>query len=178
MASRRGVTWILTASVLVSLTAAAHVFQDAASAGALAPASAEVETFVREALADRLVAGDIPDIHLLRRADAKRFHVRAELPGSRIRITSRALPSTPGTELALVTLADAQEAATRTGQPFRFVVVDHVNIAGTQASLWLGVGLVVPPGFVKMCCCERQAEFERREGRWLFERWGKGGRCY
>jgi hypothetical protein len=140
-------------------------------------ASAEVETFVREALRDRLAAGDIPDIQVARPAGAKRFYVRAEVRALLIRITSRALPSIPDTEWTLVTSTEAQEIANRTGQRVPFIVVDRVQIEQSKGTIWLGAGLAAPPGSIVMCCCEREAHFNRRDGRWVFERWGSGFSC-
>jgi len=154
------------------------VLQDPPSASTPSTASVEVETFVREALRDRLVAGDIPDLHLVRRTKGTQVMVRAELPQSRLRITSRALPAIADTELVLVTSAEAKQAASRTGQLQHVIAVDHVQIEGSRATLWLGVALEVPPGMVSMCCCEREAQFSKRDSGWVFERWGTNGRCY
>jgi len=178
MGACRQLVAMFTASVLVSTTVAWAVLQDSPLAGTLAAASPEVETFVREALHNRLVAGDIPDIGLVRRADGKPVYVRADLPASRTRITSRALPSVPNTEFVLMTLAEAQGIANRTGQPLFLLAVDHVRLDESTATTWLGVDLIVPPGAVQMCCCEREAHFRRRDDRWVFERWVTGGRCY
>ena len=169
---------MLTACVLMSPMAGAAFLQDPPSASTAATASPEIETFVREALRDRLAAGDIPDIRLMRRTEGKPILVRADLPASRTQITSRALPSVADTELVLITLVEAQRVVTRTGQPLHLLAVDHVSINESTATTWLGVDLVVPTGFVKMCCCERDAHFRKQDGVWVFERWGTGGRCY
>jgi len=174
---RRGLPWLLIGSMLMTPTAAVEIPQQTTSP--MPPiASAEMEMFVRDALRDRLMAGDIPGIQLLRAADAKRFYVRAEVPASRVRITSRALPSMPNTELALLALAEAQEIATRSGRHVFFIAIERVHVEASKATIWLGAGLEVPPGQIKTCCCEREALFERRDGQWSFQRWGTGGRCY
>jgi len=169
---------MLTACLMMSPMAGAPFLQDPPSAGTAATASPEIETFVREALRDRLAAADIPDMRLIRRSDGKPILVRADLPASRIQITSRALPSVADTELVLITLAEAQRVVTRTGQPLHLLAVDHVSIRESTATVWLGVDLLVPTGSVKMCCCEREAHFRKQDGGWTFERWGTGGRCY
>jgi hypothetical protein len=170
----------LLAGLGVPITAAAEMIflQDPSPASALATASVETETFVREALHDRLLAGDIPDIQLIRRAEGKPVFVRAELPESRLQITSRALPSVAGTELSLITLAEARQVVSRTGQPLHLIAIDHIRVEESTAALWLGVDLLVPTGILKMCCCEREAQFKKRDSAWVFERWGTGGRCY
>ena len=178
MSVRRGFPGLLIGLMLMAPTAAVEIPPQTTSSAILPIASAEVEMFVRDALRDRLIAGDIPDIQLVRAADAKRFYVRAEVPASRVRITSRALPSMPDTELALLTLAEAQETATRSGRGVFFIAVEHVRVEESKGTIWLGAGLEVPPGQIKSCCCEREALFERRDGQLSFQRWGIGGRCY
>jgi hypothetical protein len=156
----------------------AAVLQDPSPAIGFETASVETEAFVREALHDRLLAGDIPDIQLIRRAEGKPVLVRAELPESRLQITSRALPSVTGTELALISLAEARQVVSRTGQSLHLIAIDHVRVEESTATLWLGIDLLVPTGVLKMCCCEREAQFKKRDSAWVFERWGTGGRCY
>ena len=170
----------LLAGLGVPIAAAAEMIflQDPSPASAFGTASVETEAFVREALHDRLLAGDIPDIQLIRRAEGKPVFVRAELPESRLQITSRALPSVAGTELSLITLAEARQVVSRSGQSLHLIAIDRVRVEESTATLWLGVDLLVPAGVVKMCCCEREALFKKRDSAWIFERWGTGGRCY
>lgn len=178
MRTARHLVWMLTVCVLVSPIPSAASRQDSPSASTTGTASPEIETFVREALRDRLAAGDIPDIRLMRRTEGKPILVRADLPESRTQITSRALPSVADTELVLMTLAEAQREVTRTGQSVHLLAVDHVSVNESTATIWLGVDLLVPTGSVKMCCCERDAHFRKQDGKWVFERWGTAGRCY
>jgi hypothetical protein len=141
-------------------------------------ASPEIEAFVREALRDRLVARDFPDVSLLGLADKKPVLVRAELPASGVQITARALPSVPDLVLTLITLPEAQRIATRTGQPLHLLAIDHVRVIQSDAAMWFGVDLLVPTGLGKMCCCERDALFRKQADGWRFQRWGDEGRCY
>lgn len=178
MRAGRQLVRILTACALTSAILDAALLQDPPPTHIFVTATPEIETFVREALRDRLLAGDTPDIRLIRRDENKPILVRAELPASRIQITSRALPSVAGTELALITLTEAQQIVTRTGQSLHLIAVDHVSVTGSTAGMWFGITLVVPTGSMKMCCCERLAQFRKRDGSWVFERWGTDGRCY
>lgn len=146
---RQLVEFLLTC-VLIAPPLGADSLQDPPPTSAPAAASPEVETFVRDALRDRLLAGDIPDIGLLRRTEGKPILVRADVPESRTQLTSQALPSVPGTELQLITLAEAQRVVARTSQPLHLLAVDHVRVAESDAAMWLGVDLVVPAGSVKL----------------------------
>lgn len=143
------------------------------------PASPEVLSVVRIALRDRLIAGDIPDIGVAREAASVRLYVRADLPGSKLMLTSDALPDAPGVHLELITVAEARELAERTRQHVRFVTVDHVQIGADSATLWLGADFVAPeqPGIIKMCCCEGEARFVKRNGVWKFDKWTGPMRC-
>jgi hypothetical protein len=164
----------------VPIAAAAEMIfvQDPSPVSAFATASVETEAFVREALHDRLLAGDIPDSQLIRRAEGKPVFVRAEMPESRLQITSRALPSVAGTELSLITLAEARQVVSRSGQSLHLIAIDHVRVEQSTATLWLGIDLLVPAEVLKMCCCEREAQFKKRDSSWVFDRWGTSGRCY
>ena len=137
-------------------------------------ASPEVLGFVRFALRDRLIAGDIPDVRIAREPGVARLYVRADLPASKLLLTRDALPEIPGTRLELITLAEARALAERTRQEVHFVTVDKVQIGPDSATLWLGGDYVAPeqPGIIKMCCCEGEARFIRRDGAWTFDKWG------
>jgi hypothetical protein len=137
-------------------------------------AAAEVLRFVRFALHDRLLAGDIPDIEVARRPGEAQVLVRADLPSSRMMLTDEALPEVPGLRLELVTLAAARETAERTGKDVGFVTIDKVQVGDVSAVVWLGADYAAreQPGLIKLCCCEGEARFVKRDGTWVFEKWG------
>jgi hypothetical protein len=132
---------------------------------------------VRQVLEDRLAAGDIPDIGLLR--GAKRIAIRSNLPISRLTLGAGALPVRDGYEFRLITTTEAQAEADRTKTNTYFLAVDRVEISGDRATMWIGADLVTPsdPKIVKMCCCERSVGYRRVENRWVFEGWGNAGAC-
>ena len=133
-----------------------------------------MQRFVRDALQDRLFAGDIPDIQLAGGQTAKLLYVRTDMPVSKMKLTAEALPQLPGVVLKLVSLSEAGELVARTGETVAFVTVDRVHLGDREATVWLGADFVAPErlGVIKMCCCEGEARFIRREGRWVFEKWG------
>lgn len=148
-------------------------------ADAYKPASPDVLSVVRFALRDRLIAGDIPDVRIAHEPGEVRLYVRADLPSSKLILTADALPEMSGLHFELITLREAQEIAERTGKQVRFVIVDRVHVDSDSAKLWLGGDFVAPaqPGIVKLCCCEGEALFLKRNGAWRFEKWSGAMRC-
>jgi hypothetical protein len=139
----------------------------------LPDAPAAIQAFVREALSDRLRAGDIPDLHAGGAANTSRIAIRADMPGIRMKLTATALPELPGVSTELVSLAEARATADRTGAFVRFLAVDRAAIEGDTARIWMGGDFVMPvkAGRVKMCCCVSEAHFRRAGGRWTFVKW-------
>ena len=70
-----------------------RAFSQAAAAGG---ASADIETFVRQALEDRLAAQNLPDGGLLRRSS--RIAVLEDMPKAGLKISQEALPRRDGYE--------------------------------------------------------------------------------
>jgi len=135
----------------------------------------EVNAVIRQMLADRIPAKDIPDYGLLR--GAKRIAVRSDLVG--FHLGQDALPVLEGYELRLISTADAQAEADRTQVLVHFLAIDNLQIAGDTAGLWIGVDFTMPSDHkgVKMCCCSRSLEYRRVDDRWVFVRWRLEGRC-
>jgi hypothetical protein len=137
----------------------------------LRPAGREIDELVQQALADRFRARDIPDLAML--SDQTRIAVREELPLAGLTLGPAALPKIDGYEFHLVSASGAQADADRTRRDVPFITVDRAAISGDAATIWIGADVAAPadPAVVKMCCCEGQAEFERRGGRWMFVKW-------
>jgi hypothetical protein len=57
-----------------------------------------------------------------------------------------------------------------------FVVVQSVNISANEATVRLGVDLLLPRSStsIKLCCCEQEAVLRRIANQWRFSRWGAG----
>ena len=138
---------------------------------ALRPAGHDIDELVQQALADRFRARDIPDFAML--SDGRRIAVRRELPIAGLTLGPAALPRIDSYEFHLVSAATAQAEADRTKKDVPFIAVDRAAIAGDTATIWIGADFAAPaePGMVKTCCCQAQAQFERREGRWVFVKW-------
>jgi hypothetical protein len=141
------------------------------------PPTAEADAVVRQVLADRIAAKDIPDFGLLR--GAKRVAVRSDGVGLGLALGKDALPALEGYELRLISTTEAQAEAERTQAVVHFIAIDHLQIGEDTAVLWIGVDLTMPtdPKMIKMCCCSRSLEYRRVEDRWVFVRWGNEGRC-
>jgi hypothetical protein len=140
------------------------------------PADAALQELVREALADRFVNRDIPDMGLLK--DAKSVLVLREMYEAGLTLGPEALPDVPGVSFSLIATEDARERANKTKQNVGYIAVDRPAIAGTTATVWLGGDFEMPsnPNVLKMCCCAGEAHFEKRDGKWRFVKWG-AGRC-
>jgi hypothetical protein len=57
-----------------------------------------------------------------------------------------------------------------------FVVVQSVNISANNATVRLGVDLLLPRSStnIKLCCCESEAVLSRIADQWRFSRWEAG----
>ena len=137
-----------------------------------AQATAEVDALVRQVLADRIAANDIPSLNVLR--GAKRIAVRSDRV--RLPLGKDALPELEGYELRLISREEAQVEAERTQTFVYFIAIERLQIQGDTASLSIGVDFAMPPDskLTKMCCCSRWLDYRRVENRWIFVRWYHG----
>jgi hypothetical protein len=157
--------------VAAALRAQGDVARQASPASTFRPAGAETEMFVRQALEDRLAAGDLPDIGLI--GQSKHIAIRRELPKAGLTLGPGALPKHDGYDFQLISAAEARSGATRTKRTISFVAIDEPVITGDTATIWLGADLASPddPTLVRMCCCQGKARFSRAQDRWAFVRW-------
>jgi hypothetical protein len=134
-------------------------------------ATAEIEAFVKQAVTDRLVEGNLPDGGLLGRST--RIAVREELPGAGVKLGPGALPQRDGYEFYLISTVAAQVEADKTGKPVHFIAVDRPVFVEDTGTVSLGVDVVFPrePDVIKMCCCSGHGLFRRANGRWTFVKW-------
>jgi hypothetical protein len=162
---------LLASVVAAAVQAQGYAGRQASPAGTLKPASAEIEAFVRQALEDRLAAGDLPDIGLMGRST--HLTIRRELPKAGLTLGRGALPGRAGYEFELMTAAEAQSEASRTRRTIPFISVDEPVITGNTGTIWLGADLASPddPTLVKLCCCEGKALFKRTGDHWTFVKW-------
>jgi hypothetical protein len=158
-------------AILVTIALLAAGFRQTTPAE-LPVADESIQRFVRAALEDRLAAKNLPDLGLLR--DQPKIAIREEMPAARLRLDQRALPHVHGFDFFLISEAAAQAQADRTRNRIPFLTVERPVINGDEASVWLGVDMVIPPNpkAVKMCCCDGEARFQRVKGHWTFVKWG------
>ena len=172
----------LAVRVVVAAALLSFVHPAAAAAQETNPPSqrqamtSEIDGLVRQVLADRIIAKDIPDWGLLR--GAKRIAVHSD--PVRLPIGKDALPALDGYDLRLITAEEAQTEAERTHALVYFIAIERLQIQGDTASLWIGVDFTMPPDpkLVKMCCCSRALDYRRADDRWVFVGWDDLRRCY
>ena len=139
-----------------------------AQAPKLKPASAEIEDFIHQALADRMAAGALSDFDLV--GKSRRILVLDELPNAGLRISLKALPASSLHKYVPLSNAAIQAEADRAKETLYFITIDQPVITGDEATVWLGVDLTEPTGskMVKLCCCASQDLFRRSQERWQF----------
>lgn len=121
-------------SVLVGFLVASGAWGFYGSAQAvLQPLDSALETFVRQALEDRLAVSDIPDIKLL--GTTKRIGIREEIPLAGLKLSSGALPRRTGYEFYLVSRSAAQSMADQTRQHVYLITVDRPSMSGSSATV-------------------------------------------
>ena len=168
---------LIAAALLSGVHArAAAVQENSPPSQAQAAAAAEINALIRQVLADRIPAKDIPGHNLLQ--GAKRIAIRSDRV--RLPLGEEALPALEGYELRLISTEEAQAEAVRTQTKVFFIAVERLQIQGNTASLSIGVDFTMPPDpkLVKMCCCSRWLEYRRIDDRWVFARWDDITSCY
>jgi hypothetical protein len=169
------ISMAVAAALLSFVHLAAAAAQESHSPSQRQAITSEIDGLVRQVLADRIAAKDIPDWGLLR--DATRIAIRSD--PIRLPIGKDALPALEGYELELITAEEAQAAAERTRANVRFIAIERLHIQGDTASLWIGVDFAMPadPKLIKMCCCSRGLDYRRAADRWVFVQWSDMVRC-
>jgi hypothetical protein len=165
----------VAAALLSFVHLAAAAAQESNSPSQRQAMTSEIDGLVRQVLADRIAAKDIPDWGLLQ--GATRIAIRSD--PIRLPIGKDALPALEGYELELITAEEAQAAAERTRGNVRFIAIERLQIQGDTASLWIGVDVTMPadPKLIKMCCCSRGLDYRRAADRWVFVQWSDMMRC-
>jgi hypothetical protein len=167
---------LIAAALLSSVHARAAAVQENNPPSQAQAAAREINTLIRQVLADRIPAKDIPGHNLLQ--GAKRIAIRSDRV--RLPLGEEALPALEGYELRLISIEEAQAEAERTHALVLFIAIDNLQIGGGTANLSIGVDFMMPsdPKLVKTCCCSRALEYRRIDDRWVFARWGDLTRCY
>ena len=165
----------VAAALLSFVHLAAAAMQESNPTSPRQDMSSEIDGLVRQVLADRIAAKDIPDWGLLRAAT--RIAIRTD--PVRLPIGKAALPALEGYELELITADEARAAAERTRANVPFIAIERLQIQGDTASLLIGVDFTMPPDpkLVKMCCCSRGLDYRRVADRWVFVQWSDMMRC-
>ncbi|MGE5184473.1 MAG: carboxypeptidase-like regulatory domain-containing protein [Acidobacteriota bacterium] len=127
---------------------------------------------VARAVLERFTAdeGTLPDGGLL---PAGVIFVRAEVAGRpHRRLTVAALPAGTKRRFMLMTTADLQTQADRSGREVYYIDLGDLDSDGNCALLSAGANFVMPSAkrAIKMCCCAGYDVYEKSQGRWLFVR--------
>ena len=138
--------------------------------------SSEIDGLVRQVLADRIAANDIPSLGVAR--GTKRIAVRSD--PVRLPISKDALPAVEGYDFRLITAEEAQSESDKTNLFVYFIAIERLHIQGDTASLWIGMDFTMPSDskLAKMCCCSRPLDYRRADDHWVFVRWDEPYRCY
>ena len=138
--------------------------------------SGEMDGLVRQVLADRIAANDIPSLNIAR--GTKRITVLSD--PVRLPISKDALPAIDGYDFRLITAEEAQAESDKTKLFVYFIAIERLQIQGDTASLWIGMDFTMPSDskLAKMCCCSRPLDYRRADDRWVFVRWDELYRCY
>ena len=151
----------------------------AAPAQVLRHAGAELERLIRQVLEERLIAADIPDLHLL--GAARRIAIRMELPRSGFALGADVLPRREGYEFRLISAAGALAEAERTKTRVYLLTVDRIEMMSDSTWMWIGTDVMEPPNssgldpnVFKRCCCEAPVQYRRDGDRWVFVKWDVG----
>lgn len=131
---------------------------------------AQFDGFVRDVLRNRIAAGAIPDVRIVP-GSGQRIRVRADPPRASFKLTPAALPTIPGVELELVSLAEAEAEAARSGERVRFITVRVEELEEHRGTVWIGGNIVFPPTsrLISACCCIDHVAFVKQGDAWVFE---------
>src|SRR5262245_55357922 len=166
-----------TATILTVVHCHTLALQRTDSPSKAQPATGEVDALIRQVLADRIVAKDIPDFGLL--GGAKRIAVQSDVVGLPLPLGKDALPVLEGYELRLISTGEAQAEAERTNANVHFIAIQNPKIFGNRESIdWSGLRDGSESDSIKMCCCSRSLEYRLAEGHWVFVRWHNDGICH
>jgi hypothetical protein len=134
-------------------------------------ASPAIQAFVRQAIADRFAARDIPDFGML--SESGEILIRQETGNPNSDLTFEAVPQTNDRPFLLIQQSVAQARADATATSIVFITVGRVVVNGPDATINLGVDTVDPrsPGTIKLCCCSGDAKYHRVGDEWKFVRW-------
>ena len=135
-------------------------------------AAANIQKFVRDALADRLKAGNIPDLDL-RAGQNRTLNIRREITRDRKRLSDEALPRLDGFTLTLRTLPELQAETDRTNRSPMFIIVNSVGLAEESGTIDMGTDVLLPTNSrqIKLCCCVARGTFARSTAGWTFQSW-------
>ncbi len=141
----------------------------------IAPRSPDLD-LVRQVLAERLVADDLPDLDAIRRGAQVAVSPVVALPGGNLLLTPDDLPRIPGRTIRLLDPATARAEADATHDEVFYLELAVANRTNETATVWFAVRMAMPldSSARRMCCCERSARFAKVDDIWRFAGWDRG----
>ena len=135
------------------------------------PCSEEVQALASAALAYIVEARDLPDFQLL--ADDRPILVSSHIGGLTCELQDEILPASLALPMRLASPAQLQSAANVDGRAQYVDMSNARGFEGTQASLTIGVGMLLPEDSNQglLCCCSARATFGKVGGTWVFTGW-------
>jgi len=132
------------------------------------PPLSPTELFVKQVFEDRLTPNGVPDIGLVLKSP--RIIVHRELTADGLKMTDRLLPRREGYTFDIKSPSEVQAEADGTGKAIYFLEINGPILNDDSATIWLGVGGMLPRGSkeVLLCCCHAMDQFRRVDGRWQF----------
>src|SRR4051794_39516965 len=113
--------WLAAVCVVALLVLASAVVEvRAAGRQTPPPTQAEVDSFIRDVLADAVTSGRFPDFGRGR----QRYNVRPDLPSLKMHATAAALPSDGLFSFTLMAPDEAQAQAVQSGRIVEFIFID------------------------------------------------------
>jgi hypothetical protein len=135
----------------------------------------EIETVAAAALRETFSPqGKFPDFSLV--GEKAPVLLRSEVRGPACVLSDGALFGGIRGGFVLRSTAQLQADADASKTRQVFVVVQSVDISANEATVRLGVDLLLPRSStsIKLCCCEQEAVLGRIADQWQFSRWGAG----
>lgn len=134
------------------------------------PAPEDINLFVRGVLEDRFLVEGYPEQGMF--GDSKPIDIQREIDDTFFVLGPGALPRVPGLAFRLRDQADLERDTASSTNGVHFVKVNRPTLLSRDAGLLdLEMGFSAPTGSIALCCCSKEGEFRRVDGRWRLRDW-------
>lgn len=131
---------------------------------------------VRQVLAERLAAEDLPDFGLIRTGTQITVSPVVAIAGGDLVLTAEEAARIPGWTIRLLDRDAARAEADATNDDVFYLEIAVDALTTNTATVWFGVQMVMPSisSARPMCCCERSARYAKHGAAWHLEEWNPG----